>query len=287
MLYPEYPYVSNFLKIGDNNLHYIDEGCGPVVIMLHGNPTWSFYYRNLIASLRPYCRVIVPDHMGCGLSDKPQEYSYTLSQHIKNVGRLVEHLGIKKFSLVVHDWGGAIGFGYCVNHLENVEKILVMNSGAFRSSRIPFRINLCKYGFLGELLVRGLNGFAWPASFMAVEKTLPKDIVKGYLAPYNSWENRIAVHRFVQDIPMNRDHPSYKTLLAIEKGLVAIRKGQVPIQLIWGGKDFCFNDAFFSEWQQHFPEATSHYFPDAGHYVLEDKKSEVIKIAKEFFHCNA
>lgn len=287
MLHPEYPYASNFLKIGENKLHYLDEGCGPVVIMLHGNPTWSFYYRNLIACLRPFCRVVVPDHMGCGLSDKPQEYSYTLSQHIENVGKLVDHLEIEKFSLVVHDWGGAIGLGYCINHLKKIEKILVMNSGAFRSSRIPLRINVCKCGLFGEFLVRGANGFAWPASFMAVENSLPKDIVRAYLAPYNSWKNRIAVHRFVQDIPLNSHHPSFQTLLAIEKGLIDINKAQIPVKIVWGGKDFCFNDAFFSEWLQHFPEATSHYFPDAGHYVLEDKMSEVIQIARDFFHCNA
>lgn len=263
-------------------MNYLDEGEGPVVVLVHGNPTWSYYYRNLVRELRKTHRVIVPDHIGCGLSDKPQEYNYTLSQHISNLESLLSHLDISSYSLVVHDWGGAIGMGCAVRHPHQLRKIIVLNSAAFRSSRIPFRISVCRWPLIGPLLVRGINGFAWPATFMAVNQPLKSSVKKGYLYPYNSWANRVAVSAFVQDIPLKPSHPSYDTLVEVEKGLQGIAEAGIPILILWGGKDFCFNKHFYDEWLDRFPAADHHYFPDAGHYVLEDKSEVVIPEIYEF-----
>ena len=121
---PLYPFASHYAVIAGGRQHYLDEGRGPAVVMLHGNPTWSFYYRNLVLALRDEHRVIVPDHMGCGLSDKPQEYTYTLRQHIDNLEHLLdEELQVPEVDLVVHDWGGAIGMGYAVRHPERIRQI--------------------------------------------------------------------------------------------------------------------------------------------------------------------
>ncbi len=282
-MYPDYPFASHFLQVEGHNLHYIDEGEGPIIVMIHGNPTWSYYYRRLISLLSNTYRVIVLDHMGCGLSDKPQQYEYTLEQHIENLSFLLESLEIKKCSLIVHDWGGAIGFGYAVQHSEYIEKIVVLNTAAFRSKRIPFRIRMCRLPLLGSLLVRGCNGFAWPATFMAVERPMKKMVKDAYLAPYNSWENRVAIHAFVKDIPLNPDHTSYKTIVKVEDGLLSISKSGIPMLILWGGKDFCFNKQFYDEWCQRFPEAESHYFEDVGHYILEDGYNEVEPLIKNFF----
>ena len=115
-----YPFKSNYLQIGGINYHYVDEGESPAgaetVLMLHGNPTWSFYYKELILALKDRYRVIVPDHIGCGLSDKPQDYDYTLENHIKNIETLADELGLKNITLAMHDWGGAIGMGFAVNN---------------------------------------------------------------------------------------------------------------------------------------------------------------------------
>lgn len=282
-MYPEFPFTSHYLQLGNDRLHYIDEGSGPVIVMVHGNPTWSYYYRNIIKLLSKDHRVIAIDHMGCGLSDKPQQYNYTLGQHVENLEKLLNSLSIHSFSLVVHDWGGAIGMGVATKYPERIEKIVVLNTAAFRSKRIPFRISICKYPIIGPFIVRAFNGFAWPATFMAVTKPMPKKICKAYLAPYDSWRNRVAVAAFVKDIPLEKHHVSYSTLEKIDNGLSTLKDAGVPMLIIWGGKDFCFNTIFYDEWRKRFPEAECHMFPDAGHYILEDCRDEVEPLLSRFF----
>ncbi len=277
----QYPFTPKTIAINGHSLSYLDEGEGPVLVMLHGNPSWSYLYRNLVLRLRDRFRVIVPDHMGCGLSDKPQDYPYTLRTHIDNLTTLLERLGVEHCSLVVHDWGGAIGMGWVVDHLEQVEKICVLNTAAFLSPRIPLRINICRIPMLGKLIIQGFNGFAWPATFMAVTKSMAKEVAAGFLYPYDSWANRIATHRFVQDIPLRKSHPSWPDLAGIDKNLTKLQDR--PMLICWGGKDFCFNDHFYHQWQQRFPEAQCHYFPEAGHYILEDAFDEVAPLVEDFF----
>jgi haloalkane dehalogenase len=282
-VYKDYPFASNYLSVRGGRLHYIDEGTGPVIVMVHGNPTWSYYYRHLIAHFRLSHRVIAVDHLGCGLSDKPSDYPYCLAQHIENIDILLIHLGIGRFSLIVHDWGGAIGFGCAVQRLDQVDRIALMNTAAFRSTRLPLRIRLCRLPVIGEIIVRLFNGFAGPARYMAVVKKLAAETARCYLAPYNSWHNRVAIARFVQDIPMHKRHLSYAPLVEIENRLPLLRDQKTPLLILWGGKDFCFNDHFYNEWRRRFPEAESHYFSDGGHYVLEDKIVEILPILTQFF----
>ncbi len=282
-MYPDYPFQSHFHTIGSHRLHYIDEGSGPVIVMVHGNPTWSFYYRRLIALLASTHRVIVPDHLGCGLSDKPQDYNYCLQNHIDNLDSLLQHLDITHYSLVVHDWGGAIGFGAAGRNPDGLDRALVLNTAAFRSLRIPFRIRICGWPFVGPLIVRGLNGFAAPAISMAVTRKMEADVARSYTAPYDSWKNRVAVAAFVRDIPLSRSHPSYATLVQVEEGLEVFAERSLPMMICWGGKDFCFNDHFYKEWCQRFPHAQQHYLADSGHYVLEDSFDTIAPLADSFF----
>ena len=274
-----YPFQSNFLDIDKKQYHYLDEGEGEAVVMVHGNPTWSFYYRELVKELKQTNRVIVPDHIGCGFSDKPQDYDYTLENHIANLDKLIKFLDLKKITLVVHDWGGAIGFGIATKYPDLIRRIVILNTAAFHIDRIPFRIGLCKNKLFGRFLVKNLNGFAWPATFMSTTKKLASDIKKAYLFPYNSVKNRIAVAEFVQDIPMKSDHRSFNTLNEIENNL---SKVTCPKIILWGGKDFCFNDLFFKKWREVYPDAYYKYYKDAGHYVLEDEKKDVIHNIKDF-----
>jgi pimeloyl-ACP methyl ester carboxylesterase len=276
-----YPFTANKISIDGNSLAYLDEGQGPVIVMLHGNPTWSFYYRNLVTLLRDNYRVIVPDHMGCGNSDKPQEYPYTLKTHIDNLDYLLDELKIDKYSLVVHDWGGAIGMGLAARQPLRIESLVILNTAAFRSKRIPWRISICRVPILGDLLVRGFNGFAGAAISMAVTNPLSLELIDGFLKPYDSWANRIAVLRFVQDIPLSPKDGSWKTLLEVEKGLAQFQN--TPMLILWGGRDFCFNRHYFDEWRQRFPNAQSHFLPNAGHYVLEDALEEISPLLTNFF----
>ncbi|MCI5223953.1 MAG: alpha/beta hydrolase, partial [Candidatus Electrothrix sp. AR4] len=163
---------------------------------------------------------------------------------------------------------------------DRVAGLVVLNTAAFHSQRVALRIAICRWPLLGALLVRGLNGFAWPATFMAVRKKMRPEIKAGFLAPYDTWANRIAVHRFVQDIPLRPDHPSWDTLSKVEASLEQLQDR--PMRIFWGGQDFCFNDHFYEQWRQRFPSAESHYFPDAGHYVLEDALPEILSLLSPF-----
>ena len=272
----EYPFAGNLFEqpgaqhsTGKVWMHYLDEGKGPIVLMLHGNPTWSFFYRNLInAFVAAEFRCIVPDHIGCGLSDKPNDYPYTLKRRIEDAERLIDYLDIDRFSLVVHDWGGAIGCGLAGRRPDALEKLVVLNTAAFRSKHIPWRIAAVKIPVIGEFVIRGLNGFSAPAVTMAVESRLPDPIKRGYLWPYQSWSDRVAVWNFVKDIPLSKRHRSYATLLEVENGLSKLK--DKPVQIVWGGRDFCFNQHFFERWCKLFPKAETRMHEASGHYVLED-----------------
>lgn len=275
-----YPFKSNFLQIGEYKYHYIDEGQGEVLLMLHGNPTWSFYYRNLILYFSKKYRVIAPDHMGCGLSDKPQKYPYTLSTHIKNLERLIENLKLTHITLVVHDWGGPIGFGAAIEHPELFKRFVIFNSAAFLNSeydlQMPNRIRICKYPGIGQLAIRVFNSFARGGLWMAAthKENLSRDVKRGYLAPYNNYKNRIANLRFVQDIPWTPKVPSFPIFEKITSCL-KLFKSQ-PMLIIWGEKDFCFTHRFLMAWEDYFPHASVKLIPDAGHYVIEDAYERII-----------
>ena len=277
-----YPWTSHWApvpKISPKALHYIDEGEGDPMVMLHGNPTWSFYYRELIRHFSKQARVIVPDHIGSGLSEKPENWSYALEDHIQNVIQLVDQLSLKNITLIVHDWGGAIGMGFATRRPELVKRLVILNTGAFYLPDIPKRIQFCRLPFVGEWFVRQLNGFAWPATWMATAKGLPELIKKGYLYPYNSYANRVGVSGFVRDIPLEPDHPSRNTILKIEADLPKVK---VPTLILWGAQDFCFHKAFFDRWTQIYPHAKKVWIEDAGHYVLEDARDQVTQEISEF-----
>ena len=278
----EYPFQPRFFNIAGHSLAYLDEGQGPTVVMVHGNPSWSYLYRNLVSALCDRYRCIVPDHLGCGFSDKPTDYPYRLRNHIDNLEHLLDSLGVERCVLVVHDWGGAIGMGWAGKYPERVAGVVALNTAAFRSQRIPLRIAVCRWPVLGALLVRGLNAFAGSAISMAVTRPMRSEVAEGFLAPYNSWRNRIAVLRFVEDIPMDEQHPTWGTLVAVEESLDRLQA--CPLLLCWGGRDFCFNDEFYHEWQRRFPQAEAHYFADAGHYVLEDALAAIQPLIEHFLH---
>ncbi len=279
-----YPFVpKSFLTPQGAHLSYVDEGprSDHAILMLHGNPTWSFYYRDLVKRLAPTQRCIVPDHVGMGLSAKPEDYDYSLSGRIADLEALVHALQLRSVDLVVHDWGGAIGFGFAAKKPDWIRRIVILNTAAFAINRIPARIAICKAPVIGPWLVRGANGFAGPATWMAMHRrALTTEERRGYLFPYDSWANRVAVSAFVRDIPMLPSHPSWAALAETEKGLAHFRDRRVLI--IWGGRDFCFDDRFLARWREFLPAAVVHRIADAGHYVLEDARDEAVPLIATF-----
>ncbi|MDH3583040.1 MAG: alpha/beta fold hydrolase [Phycisphaerae bacterium] len=288
MSFPDYPFTSRHLDRDGIHLHYLDEGPkdAPPLLMLHGNPTWSFFFRKPILALRDRYRCIVPDHIGMGLSDKPDDraYDHVLARRIDDVSALVEHLQIERdITLILHDWGGAIGMGYAARNPQHIARLILMNTAAFGlpdDQSVPWQLKLCRTPGLGPLLVRGFNGFCRYALRHCATHPLAPDVAAAYLAPYDNWSNRRAVLRFVQDIPLRPSHPSHTALAAITTALDQFRAH--PALVCWGMQDFVFNEGFLEQWQRHLPEAQFHRFPDAGHYLLEDAGEQVLPLIDQF-----
>jgi len=278
-----YPWTGHWLDVDGGRMHYLDEGPAdaPVLLCVHGNPTWSFYWRQIVRHFAGPFRVVVPDHIGCGMSDKPQDWPYRLKGHVDNLERLVEHLDLQQVTLIVHDWGGAIGMGVATRQPGRFARFVVTNTAAFPSSRIPLSIATCRIPVYGPLAVRGFNGFARVATIRAAAKPLSTVARRGLLWPYGSWKDRIATLRFVQDIPMKPGHPSWDELVRIGAGLAGLRDR--PMLILWGERDFCFTPHFRVQWQERFPEAQVHAWTDVGHYVMEDAPDRVVEAIAGLF----
>ena len=282
-----YPFESHYLSVPDARVHYVDEGAGEPLLMVHGNPTWSFYWRNIISAFRGDHRCVAIDHVGCGLSDKPQQYEYRLENHIANLVALIDSLNLKRITLLVHDWGGAIGLGAALQRPDRFARLVLFNTGAFPPPYCPLRIRACRIPGLGPWMVRQFNAFARPALTMATEKPerFTPEVCAGLIAPYDNYHNRIATARFVQDIPLSKSHPTYATLERIEQQLPTL--GHLPIQLLWGAKDWCFTMECLERFQQIWPSAKSTVFDDAGHYVVEDAIERIEPIVRDFLQTEA
>jgi haloalkane dehalogenase len=281
-----YPFDSHFLEVGGVRMHYLDEGEGEPVLCVHGNPTWSFHYRRLAFELRHSHRVVVPDHVGCGLSDRPGDdrYRYTLARRIDDLTALVNHLDLSSVNLVVHDWGGAIGLGWAVRHPERVARLVILNTAAFHlpeGKRLPWQLRLVRNTALGALMVRGLNAFARGAVHVAcTRRRMTRAERDAYCAPYDSWSNRIATLRFVQDIPLEPGDPAYDVLTRTQESLD--RLADRPVLVCWGLRDFVFDRSFLEAWRRIYPDARFCEFPDSGHYVLEDSGEEIVGLVRDF-----
>ena len=293
MHYPEYPFASAYASINGQRMHYLDEGDrhAPPLVMVHGNPSWSFFFRQPVMALRGSCRCIVPDHIGMGLSDKPAEdsYEYTLDRRIDDLEALLAELDVvSNITLMLHDWGGMIGMGYACRHPERISRLIIMNTAAYhlpRDMHFPWQLTLARSP-AGPLLVRGLNAFCRGAvRYCVTRRPMPAAVAAAYLAPYDSWAHRLAVLRFIQDIPLRPGDRSYATVSNIENTLG--RFESTPMLICWGMQDFIFSEAFLNEWCRRFQHAEVHRYADAGHYLLEDAADEVIAAVQNFISPSA
>ena len=294
MSFPAYDFASHRFEVRPGiRMHYLDEGPrdGEVVLALHGNPSWSYYWRHLVRGLRDRYRVVVPDHVGMGLSDKPDDdrdalprYDYTLQSRVDDLQALLEHLGIDgPLTLAVHDWGGMIGFGWALERMPRVRRLVVLNTAAFpmpAGKPVPWQIALGRDYNIGELVIRGFNAFSAGASWLGVERRMPREVRRAYVAPYDSWANRIATVRFMQDIPLR---PGDRAWPLVEASGQRLREyADRPAFIGWGLKDFVFDRDFLARFRSDWPQAEVHAFEDAGHYVLEDRHEVLVPAIRGF-----
>ncbi|MGH8025240.1 MAG: alpha/beta fold hydrolase [Pseudoxanthomonas sp.] len=295
---PGYPFTPKKFEVRPGlSMSYLDEGpreggvaAPEVVVMLHGNPSWSYYWRNLVSGLSDRYRCIVPDHIGMGFSDKPgdRDYDYTLQSRIDDVAALLDHLGIGgPITLAVHDWGGMIGFGWALTHAAQVQRLVITNTAAFplpTAKKMPWQLSLGRDSKFGGFLIRAFNAFSSGASYQGVETKMPADVRRAYVSPYDSWANRISTLRFMQDIPL---HPGDKAWALVEAaGQRLPQFADRPAFIGWGLKDFVFDKHFLAGFASALPNAEVTAFDDAGHYVLEDKQAELIPAIRAFLDRN-
>ena len=279
-----FPYRSKEFSVGGHTLRYLDEGSGDETLLcVHGNPTWSFYFRSVIDRFAGSRRVIAVDHLGCGRSDKPsrKDFAYTLQAHRDNLVALIDELDLHRLTLIAHDWGGAIGLASLLERRVRFERIVLLNTGAFPPPYVPWRIAACRIPILGTIGVRGFNLFARLAITMAMSRQrMDASVAQGLLAPYDNWNNRVAIDAFVRDIPMSKKHPTHAVLAQLESDLPSL--ADLPALLVWGMKDWCFRPDCLRRFQQAWPQAETVTIEDAGHYVIEDAPQETLDAIAQF-----
>ena len=294
MNYPDYPSdASAYFKVNNLKMHYLEGGKNndETLVMIHGNPSWSFYYRNLFNALIDKYHCIVPDHIGMGLSDKPSDdaYSFSLKERVDNLEALLDSTTTNKdLTLIVHDWGGMIGLAYATRYPERIKRLVISNTSGFhipQGKQVPWELKLTRTPIIGALLNLGLNAFPRGAVNKCVtRKPMTKEIGNAYIAPYDNWVNRLSVLRFVEDIPLDKNHISYEVVDEVDKNLHQFKS--LPILICWGLNDFVFDNDFLAEWKKRMPDAEYHEY-DAGHYLLEDAGDEVIPVIQRFLEENA
>ena len=298
MHFPDYPFTPQRFAVRPGiELSYLDEGPrdGEVVVMLHGNPSWSFYWRHLVLGLRDRYRCIVPDHVGMGLSDKPDDaaqaqprYDYTLQSRIDDLDALLKHLGIDgPLTLAVHDWGGMIGFGWALRDPARIKRLVITNTAAFplpSSKRFPLRLAMGRDSRFGGWLIRRFNLFARGAARFGTVRRLPRGVRAAYADVYDGWTNAISTLRFMQDIPL---HPVDRGMALVEDSAKALPGyADRPAFIGWGLRDFVFDRHFLDGFRAALPNAEVHAYADASHYALEDKHEEMVPLIRAFLDRN-
>ncbi len=308
MDFPDYPFTPQRFNVRPGiAMSYLDEGPrdGEVVVMLHGNPSWSYYWRHLVLGLREPrigaaavdrgYRCIVPDHVGMGLSDKPDDaadasprYDYTLQSRVDDVASLLRHLGITgPVTLAVHDWGGMIGFGWALSHAGQVKRLVITNTAAFplpTAKPMPWQLSLGRDSRIGGWAIRRFNLFARGAAWLGTQRRLPAGVRHAYTAPYAGWREAISTLRFMQDIPLREGDAAWP--LVAEAGRRLHEFADRPAFLGWGLRDFVFDRHFLDGFREALPRAQVMAFDDAGHYVMEDKHAQLVPAIRAFLDAN-
>lgn len=274
-------FKSRYLTVEGYQMHYLDEGEGPTILLLHGNPTWCYFYRHLIKELRDRFRVIAPDYIGMGLSDHPADVHYRASDRVRQVQTLIDTLGVEKFSIVMHDWGGPIGTFLIQKNIDRVQSVVYLNTTLTETESLPRIIKSASKPFPGKWITKTSRKFLKFTTDLGSSRRLSREIKEGYYFPYQTSARRTAIWDFVHDIPFNDSHPTYPDLVEMAEGFKAMQK--LPIQIIWGLKDPCFHRAMLGKVAQHFPKASVLEIPQASHLVLEDAPELSNRTIKNFF----
>jgi haloalkane dehalogenase len=287
---PDLPPARHVL-VGGHDVAHLDEGprdAASTVVMVHGNPSWSYHFRHLAAAAAADGhRVLVPDHVGMGRSAKPApaDYPFTYERRVDDFGAFLDAVGAQgPLTLVVHDWGGAIALAWAVRHPARVRRVVLLNTAAFplpRGMGLPWHLRAARLPVAGPAAVLLGNAFVRGAVRLGVVHRLPRQVRRGYLAPYDSPAHRTAVLRFVQDVPASPAAPAHALLARTERLLPQVL-GHLPVLVLWGLADPVLDARVLDRWRELLPGAEVHAYEDAGHFVLEDARELVVPLVLDF-----
>jgi haloalkane dehalogenase len=276
----DYPFESNYFETDLGRIHYVDEGQGTPIVMTHGNPTWSYLYRNPIKELSKDYRCIAVDNLGFGLSDKPYNCDYEPRLHALNLEKLVEHLGLSDIMLMVHDWGGPIGLSYAYNHPDNVQKIIIANTWSWPVKGDKYYEGFSRFmgGPIGRFLIKNFNIFVHGVMKQATanKKVLTKEVMKHYSKPLAKSKDRKACWTFPKQII---ESTAWLEGIWSKRDNIASH----PILILWGGKDIAFRQQELEKWKSALNSYQLEFMPDTGHYVYEEQHAHLIPIIRRFF----
>lgn len=274
-----YPFRPNYLEIGGFKMHYVDEGEGEPVVMLHGDPTWGYLWRKFIPSVSDTHRVIVPDHMGMGKSSVPKNPNpYLLRHHISNLEELLLSLKLKEITLVLHDWGGPVGMGFAVRHPGLIKRLVLTHTWAFAEwpgGKFPRLLEIIR-SERGESFVLEKNGYVKRALLGTANypENYTSKVLNAYLSPFPTPESRLALLCWSRDISVSESDRSYGEMNHIEDKLSLL--ADIPVLLIWGMLDPVLPGSVLEKWQAIYPHAKVCKIEDASHFLQEDAPGRVI-----------
>jgi haloalkane dehalogenase len=273
----EYPFIPNYFDLPMGRMHYVDEGDSDhAIVMVHGNPAWSFAYRKLIKCLSKKYRCIAPDHIGFGLSDKPQEWDYMPESHALNLEALLEHLDIKSITFVVGDWGGPIGLSYALSHLDNIKSFVITNTWMWPVNGVFHYEMFSRFmgGIIGRTLIRRYNFFVNVLMKKMFRTEIEPSIHQHYIEPLKTPEDRKGCWTFPKQIIGSSE---WLSQLWEQRDKISAK----PSLIVWGKKDIAFRDIELKKWKTMFRHVEVHEYENVGHFVQEELGDELCSLVAE------
>ncbi|PCI49262.1 MAG: haloalkane dehalogenase [Alphaproteobacteria bacterium] len=267
----EFPFESHYVEVLGSKMHYVDEGEGDPILFLHGNPTSSYLWRNVIPHLKGSGRLIAPDLIGMGKSDKP-DIPYRFEDHARYLDAFIEKLGLKNITLVVHDWGSGLGFHYAVRHPDNIAGI------AFMEALLPFPEQFERHPFgmfamlrdpvKGKKAVMEDNVFVEKILPMSVKRKLTETEMNAYRAPFPTVQSRLPVYVWPQEVPFDDGPEDIKDM--IRNYTAWFEKSDMPKLLIYGDPGAIIPPGNIERFIERFPHLETHFVGVASHFLQED-----------------
>ena len=272
------PYTSYFMKLENGaNLHYLDEGKGPTLLLLHGNPTWSFLYRNIIKELKNDFRLVAPDYPGFGLSTAPKNYTFTAKEQAQAINELVQKLDLQNTTIMVQDWGGPIGFNVALKNPERINGFVIGNTWAWPLERRGQKVfSAMMGGWPGQFASWCCNGVTRFFMSKGVVNNLSKEELAMYMAPFNNRTNRSQTHIFPAQL---QDARAF--LGNISDNLYKLSNR--PALIVWGTQDFAFQAPERRRFESIFANHKTVLLNTAGHFIQEDAPKEIAIAIQNWF----